>query len=209
MRTRLWVIAALVVLILCQVSTGIAQEKNLNFGLINGSIVFLDPDSNSTCGAINTFNADFFIRSCDRRLILLTGDDRVIPYYVDTDYNVFRDDGVAAGRLRFATDNDGFRQVFWLSDSTFPEGEDFILNYIEATDQLAVATYHDPQTDQVLPLQPANISQTQCDPSVKFDGSTEVLCPTFCGSGSESTLFGIALVVGFIQCRRCLRGSRK
>ena len=135
-----------------------AQQAD-DFGLIDGSILFVDAESDSRCAAVNTFNADFFIRSCDRRLILLSGQDRETPYVVDEDFNVTRLDGTEAGRIRFATDNEGFRQVFWLSDRNFAEGPDLVLTYITETDQLSVASIAGQDGEQVA-LAPINVSQT-------------------------------------------------
>ena len=63
--------AAFVLVLFCQAAS--AQQAD-DFGLIDGSILFVDAESDSRCAAVNTFNADFFIRSCDRRLILLSGE---------------------------------------------------------------------------------------------------------------------------------------
>ncbi len=172
-----------------------------NFGLIDGSILFVDEESDSRCAAVNTFNADFFIRSCDRRLILLTGDDRATPYVVDAGYNVTHLDGTAAGRIRFATDNDGFRQVFWLSDDSFAEGADLVLNYISETDTLGVATVAGQEGEQI-PLSPINISQTECDPLATFDGGEELLCARTCGVGAAGASLMLSLMFGFTAARK-------
>ncbi len=178
-----------------------------DFGLIDGSIVFVDQQSDSRCAVVNTFNADFFIRSCDRRLILLTGDDRETPYEVDEEFNVMRIDGSEAGRIRFATDNDGIRQVFWLSDRNFEEGPDLVLNYIIDTDQLAVATVAGQDGEQV-PLAPINVSQTECDPLVTFDGGDELLCPRTCGVGAGGASLLLGMLFSLIAARRGKRPQR-
>ena len=183
--------------------SAMAQRAD-NFGLIDGSILFVDEESDSRCAAVNTFNADFFIRSCDRRLILLSGDDRETPYGVDETYNVTHLDGTAAGRIRFATDNDGFRQVFWLSDDSFAEGPDLVLNYISETDTLAVATVAGQEGEQI-PLSPINVSQTECDPLASFDGGEELLCPRTCGLGAAGASLMLPLMLGFTAARRGLR----
>ncbi len=162
---------------------GSAFAQQSDFGLIDGTIVFLDEQSNSRCAAINTFNADFMIRSCDRRIVLLSGEDRLTPYEVDTGYNVFGPDEAPAGRIRFATDNDGLRQVFWLSDDGFTAGPNLVLNYIVESDSLTVATVAGQDGEQI-PLSPINISNTQCDPLNSFDGEPEVLCERVCGMGA-------------------------
>lgn len=177
-----------------------AQQAD-DFGLIDGSILFVDAESDSRCAAVNTFNADFFIRSCDRRLILLSGDDRETPYSVDEDFNVTRTDGTEAGRIRFATDNDGFRQVFWLSDRNFAEGPDLVLTYITDTDQLAVASIAGQDGEQV-PLAPLNVSQTQCDPLVSFDGGDELLCARACGAGAAAPGLLLSLTLACAAARR-------
>lgn len=179
----------------------LAQQDS--FGLIDGSIVFLDAESDARCAAVNTFNADFFIRSCDRRLILITGDDRETPYMVDEDYTVFRIDGAPAGRIRFATDNDGLRQVFWLSDSTFPEGPNLVLNYVEDTDQLAVASVVGQEGEEV-PLAPINVRDTQCDPLGTFDGGDDLLCERTCGLQNFSLMLMTFLGLTFSARRRGL-----
>jgi len=178
-----------------------ASAQQAEFGLIDGSIIFLDEQSDSRCAAVNTFNADFFIRSCDRRMILLSGEDRETPYAVDQAYDVFRLDGVPAGRIRFATDNDGLRQVFWLSDRTFPEGPDLVLNYVVETDQLNVATVVG-QDGEPVPLSPINVSNTECDPLAAFDGNDEVLCPRTCGVGSAGSLLMTSLLFALACTRR-------
>ena len=179
-----------------------AQQAD-DFGLIDGSILFVDAESDSRCAAVNTFNADFFIRSCDRRLILLSGDDRETPYVVDEDFNVTHLDGTEAGRIRFATDNEGFRQVFWLSDRNFAEGPDLVLTYITETDQLSVASIAGQDGEQV-PLAPINVSQTECDPLVSFDGGDELLCARTCGAGAiaPGLLFSLTLACTAVRRRR-------
>ena len=180
-----------------------AQQPDA-FGLIDGSILFVDEESDSRCAAVNTFNADFFIRSCDRRLILLSGDDRETPYVVDAGYNVAHLNGSPAGAIRFATDNAGVRQVFWLSDDSFAEGPDLVLNYISETDTLAVATVAGQEGEQI-PLSPINISQTECDPLASFDGGEELLCPRTCGVGAAGAGLMLTLMLGFAAARRGLR----
>jgi len=177
-----------------------AQQAD-DFGLIDGSILFVDAESDSRCAAVNTFNADFFIRSCDRRLILLSGDDRETPYVVDDNFNVTRLDGTEAGRIRFATDNDGFRQVFWLSDRNFDEGPDLVLTYITETDQLAVASIAGQDGEQVS-LAPLNVRQTECDPLVSFDGGDELLCARACGAGAVAPGLLLTLTLACAAARR-------
>ena len=171
------------------------------FGLIDGSILFIDPQSDSRCAAVNTFNADFFIRSCDRRLILLSGDDRETPYVVDQDFNVTHLNGSPAGAIRFATDNDGVRQVFWLSDDSFAEDADLVLNYISENDTLEVATVAGQEGEQI-PLSPINISQTECDPLASFDGGEDLLCPRTCGLGAGGAGLMLTVMLGFTAARR-------
>ena len=180
--------------------SAIAQQADA-FGLIDGSILFIDEESDSRCAAVNTFNADFFIRSCDRRLILLSGDDRETPYVVDAGFNVTHLDGTVAGRIRFATDNTGVRQVFWLSDDSFAEDAGFVLNYISETDTLAIATVAGQEGEQI-PLSPINISQTECDPLASFDGGDELLCPRTCGLGAAGAGLMLTLMLGFTAARR-------
>ncbi len=181
-----------------------AAQQGDAFGLIDGSILFVDAESDSRCAAVNTFNADFFIRSCDRRLVLLSGDDRLTPYVVDAGFNVTHINGSPAGAIRFATDNDGVRQVFWLSDGSFAEGADLVLNYISETDTLAVATVAGQEGEQI-PLSPINISQTECDPLASFDGGEELLCPRTCGVGAAGASLMLALMFGFTAARRSRR----
>ncbi len=182
-----------------------AAQQGDAFGLIDGSILFIDEDSDSRCAAVNTFNADFFIRSCDRRLILLSGDDRETPYLVDEAYSVTHQSGSPAGAIRFATDNDGVRQVFWLSDSSFAEGADLVLNYVSETNTLAVATVAGQDGEQI-PLSPINISQTECDPLASFDGGEELLCPRTCGVGAAGASLMLSL---FFGCTAALRPRRR
>jgi hypothetical protein len=183
-----------------------SQASAQDIGLIDGTIIFLDGDSNARCAAVNTINADFIIRSCDRRLVLLRGEDRETPYLVDESYSVLREDGEPAGRIRFATDNEGFRQVFWLSDDNFPEGEDFVLRYNTATDQLSVETVAG-QNNEIIPVAPINVTGTECDPLVSFDGDMEVLCPQPCGTGGLPALLGMPLVL--LAMRLHLAGGRR
>jgi len=185
-------------IVFCQSAT--AQQAD-NFGLIDGSILFVDEESNSRCAAVNTFNADFFIRSCDRRLILLSGDDRETPYVVDAGFSVTHLNGSPAGAIRFATDNDGARQVFWLSDDSFAEGADLVLNYISETDTLAVATIAGQEGEQI-PLSPINVRSTECDPLASFDGGEELLCPRTCGVGAAGASLVLTLMLGFTAARR-------
>lgn len=192
---KLFAQTAVLWILMCLGPVAFAPAQQAALGLIDGSILFLDEDSDSRCAAVNTFNADFFIRSCDRRLILITADDRETPFVVDEGFNVSSDDGSPAGRIRFATDNDGLRQVFWLSDENFPEGPDFVISYISATDQLSVATVAG-QDGEAIPLQPVNISQTQCDPFATFDGGTELLCPRTCGVLGTAPLLACTMLVG-------------
>ncbi len=184
-----------------------AAQQGDAFGLIDGSILFVDAESDSRCAAVNTFNADFFIRSCDRRLILLSGDDRETPYVVDEGFSVTHLDGSAGGRIRFATDNDGVRQVFWLSDDSFAEGPDLVLNYISESDTLAVATVAGQEGEQI-PLAPINISQTECDPLASFDGGDELLCPRTCGLGAAGASLMLTFMLGFTAARRGQRRRR-
>lgn len=177
-----------------------AQQAD-DFGLIDGSILFVDAESDSRCAAVNTFNADFFIRSCDRRLILISGEDRETPYFVDDDFNVTRADGTEAGRIRFATDNEGFRQVFWLSDRNFAEGPDLVLTYITETDQLSVASIAGQDGEQVA-LAPINVSQTECDPLVSFDGGDQLLCARACGTGTVAPGLLFSLTLSCVAARR-------
>ena len=188
-------------------STATAQQGD-NFGLIDGSILFIDSESDSRCAAVNTFNADFFIRSCDRRLILLSGDDRTAPYVVDEGFNVTNLSGAPAGAIRFATDNDGVRQVFWLSDGSFAEGANLVLNYLSESDTLAVATVAGQEGEQV-PLAPINVSQTQCDPLASFDGGTELLCPRTCGVGTAGAALMLTVMLGFAAARRGRRRPKQ
>ena len=185
-------------LLFCRSAT--AQQADA-FGLIDGSILFIDQESDSRCAAVNTFNADFFIRSCDRRLILLSGDDRETPYVVDAGFNVTHLDGTVAGRIRFATDNAGVRQVFWLSDDSFAEGADLVLNYISETDTLDVATVASQEGEQI-PLSPINVRQTECDPLASFDGGEDLLCPRTCGLGAGGAGLMLTLMLGFTAARR-------
>ena len=187
--------------------SALAQRADA-FGLIDGSILFIDPQSDSRCAAVNTFNADFFIRSCDRRLILLSGDDRETPYVVDQDFNVTHLNGSPAGAIRFATDNDGVRQVFWLSDDSFAEDADLVLNYISENDTLEVATVAGQEGEQI-PLSPVNISQTECDPLVSFDGGDELLCPRACGVGAVGAGLMLTLMFSFTAARKGRRRRRR
>ncbi len=197
-RTLLLLAASCGCTLFCRNAT--AQQAN-NFGLIDGSILFIDEETPTRCAAVNTFNADFFIRSCDRRLILLSDIDRETPYVVDAAYNVTHLDGTARGRIRFATDNDGARQVFWLSDDSFPEGEDLVLNYISESDTLEVATVAGQEGEQ-LPLSPINVRQTECDPLASFDGGDELLCARTCGLGAAGAGLMLTLMLGFTAARR-------
>ncbi len=197
-RALLLLAASCGCILFCRNAT--AQQAD-NFGLIDGSILFIDEESDSRCAAVNTFNADFFIRSCDRRLILLSGDDRETPYVVDDGFTVTHLDGSAGGRIRFATDNDGVRQVFWLSDDSFAEGPDLVLNYISESDTLAVATVAGQEGEQI-PLAPINVSQTECDPLASFDGGEELLCPPTCGVGAAGAGLMLTLMLGFTTARR-------
>ncbi len=190
--------AVFALMLFCQAAS--AQQAD-DFGLIDGSILFVDAESDARCAAVNTFNADFFIRSCDRRLILISGDDRETPYLVDDDFNVTRTDGSDAGRIRFATDNDGFRQVFWLSDRNFAEGPDLVLAYVTDTDQLTVASIAGQDGEQV-PLAPINVSQTECDPLVSFDGGDELLCARTCGAGAAAPGLLLSLTLACFATRR-------
>ncbi|MCG3137019.1 MAG: hypothetical protein HJJLKODD_00860 [Phycisphaerae bacterium] len=183
------------------VAAGNAQPAD-DFGLIDGTIVFIDPEGDSRCAAVNTFNADFFIRSCDRRIVLVTSDDRLTPYIVDENYIVTRDGGAPAGHIRFATDNEGFRQVFWLSDDNFAEGADFVLQYDLETDTLSVASALG-QDGQVILLAPINLRDTNCDPSVNYDGDKVVLCSRTCGIGTGAAT--LALCLSFTAGRSLFR----
>ncbi len=203
-RTLLLLAASCGCILFCRDAT--AQRAD-NFGLIDGSILFVDEESDSRCAAVNTFNADFFIRSCDRRLILISGDDRETPYVVDAGFNVSHLSGSPAGAIRFATDNDGVRQVFWLSDSSFAEGPDLVLNYISETDTLEVATVAGQEGEQI-PLSPINISQTECDPLASFDGGDELLCPRTCGVGAAGAGLMLALMFSFTAARKGQRRRR-
>jgi hypothetical protein len=188
------IVATLTSLNLCTIAS--AQDTEL----IDGTIVFVDEDSGLQCGAVNTINADFMIRSCDRRLILLSGDDRATPYTVDLNYDVFHDDGTPSGYVRFATDRDNFRQVFWLTDGAILDSDpNKVLRYDSANDTLTVATAETQDEEgnvSVIAIEPVNVQGTECNPSAQFDGNDELLCARACGSGgfmaSALLMFGLA-----------------
>ncbi len=177
-----------------------AGAQQGGFDVLDGIIVFVDGEGDGRCAAVNTINADFFIRSCDRRLVLLRGNDRPVPFTVTRGFDVFHDSGQAAGKLRFASDRDGFRQVFWLSDTNFPEGEDLVLRYNTETDQLSVEVIEG-QGAEMIPVRPINVTGTQCNPTVTFDGDETLLCRRTCGLSSIGTMLAMTLGLGLLSWR--------
>jgi len=77
---------------------------------------FLDTQSNSSCGVVNASNTELAVLDDTRELVVIAGQDVVlVDTFVDCDGTVIVN-GVESGFLEYATDGDGFRSLWWLSD---------------------------------------------------------------------------------------------
>ncbi len=77
--------------------------------------IFDDPNSASTCDAVNVSNAELVVLSDTGELVIITGTDLILTAtFVDADGFVFFD-GIAVGVIDFADDGDGLRTLWWMS----------------------------------------------------------------------------------------------
>jgi hypothetical protein len=73
------------------------------------------PISNSVCSVVNAGNAEFVVLRATGQLRRVTGNDLTFTEsFVDAEGFVFFNDE-PAGLLEFATDDDGFRTLWWLT----------------------------------------------------------------------------------------------
>ena len=88
--------------------------------------IFDDPNSTSTCDAVNASNAELVVLSGTGELVIITGTDLILTAtFVDADGFVFFD-GLAVGVINFAEDGDGIRTLWWTSlDGTVVEVDAF------------------------------------------------------------------------------------
>lgn len=78
---------------------------------------FSDPLSSSVCDVVNAANAELVVLSETGFLTIVTGPDVILEdLFADTDGNVFYF-GESAGFLEFAEDGDGFRTLWWVSNT--------------------------------------------------------------------------------------------
>jgi len=94
-------------------AVAIGLDASVALGQIDESwYVFLDSESDSECGVINTANAELVLLESDQ-LAVVSGLDTVLEdSFVNEDDEVFID-GEPAGYLEFLTDGDGYRSMFW------------------------------------------------------------------------------------------------
>lgn len=77
--------------------------------------IFDDPNSASTCDAVNASNAELVVLSDTGQLVIITGTDLVLTAtFVDADGFVFFG-GLPVGVIDFAEDGDGLRTLWWTS----------------------------------------------------------------------------------------------
>lgn len=77
--------------------------------------IFQDTLSDSRCDVINATNAELVVLSATGQLVIVSGQDVVLPdTFVDLGGFVFFGDD-AAGLIEFATDADGLRSLWWMS----------------------------------------------------------------------------------------------
>lgn len=76
-----------------------------------------DPISGEQCDLVNAQNAELVVYSDSGELVIVSGNDLFLgDSFVDGDANVFFD-GIPFGVIAFATDGNGFRSLWWLTDS--------------------------------------------------------------------------------------------
>jgi hypothetical protein len=79
--------------------------------------VFIDTESASVCGVVNAATAELVVLRCTGELVIVSGVDFVIPdIFVDSEGFVFFGLGTA-GFIDFADDGDGFRTLWWISET--------------------------------------------------------------------------------------------
>ncbi len=79
--------------------------------------VYQDPISGEVCDLINGQNAEFVAFTDTGELVIVSGDDVFLgDSLVDLDGNVFFD-GLPFGVIAFATDGNGLRSLWWLTDA--------------------------------------------------------------------------------------------
>ena len=77
--------------------------------------IFDDPNSASTCDAVNASNVELVVLSDTGQLVIITGTDLVLTAtFVDADGFVFFG-GLPVGVIDFAEDGDGLRTLWWTS----------------------------------------------------------------------------------------------
>lgn len=148
--------------------------------------VYMDDDSESECGVINTVEQELVVRECDDALVIVTDADRVIPNsYVDDDGNVFLN-GQAFGFIAFDLDGDEYRTLWWILD------DESIVDYDEATN---IAYQSDVFAE--------DFTDVACNAELLWDGTADCAVDItigLCGQGAAGmamTMMGLLAFMGF------------
>lgn len=183
------------------------------WGQIPGVTIFEDSFVNpqgdfSSCDLINAANAELVVLSATGELVLVSGEDVVIPgSFVTDEGDVFLDDELF-GFITFEDDADGFRTLWWLSPTGRAVDIDGLTFFVSESvlfpsdfrnvpcSACDAELWDDPEGcgGVVPPPQPP-------PPSPPDDGDT-VIFPTFnfCGAG-----VGMMMMVSFL----CLSGMKR
>jgi hypothetical protein len=159
--------------------------------------VFADPSSDSVCDLVNASNAELVVLSNTGELVIVTGTDVILAdTFVDLDSNVFFD-GLPAGLLTFATDDDGFRTLWWVGLNGNVVSVDLFTGEPSVTNE-----------------RPSDFADVPCDACDFWDDQS--VCPTsppptpnppvlnisFCGAGAGMSMALTVIGLGLIGRRR-------
>ncbi len=88
--------------------------------------VYLDPESDAICDLVNAANLEVVVLTDTGELVVVTGDDYILPRTFVDEEGVFFFDGLPFGEVAFASDGDGFRTLWLLApDGTVLELDEF------------------------------------------------------------------------------------
>lgn len=187
-------------LVLAVAGGGVSAQEP---AIVDGTLRFLDDPAfgNDQCTIVNTLGEEFFVRQCDRRLVLarsiFSGNELTLQENnADelTDFTVLPDlrvvderNSARTGKLMFGTDANGLRTLFWVADDESFDPVDGrsvrngVLSYdrMERSVTLVIANVLDDQGNVLRrePFFPSDLGANIGDPQL---GNRELFLP--CGA---------------------------
>jgi len=73
----------------------------------------------SRCGVINTTELEFTVRTCDRALVLITGQDLGFSNALVTEDGEVLINGESSGYISYQEDGEGFFTLWWITEDGF------------------------------------------------------------------------------------------